>query len=1366
MLKKLSLKPYLLLALIIYSINAAFAFQSFDFGMYVVNLPSGWSVNTGQSDTEFFVLQDAGGNFMVKLKKNPSLCDDNQAFNKEILNIIQDFYKKGEFLEQRKSAILADILGQKSSHAIFLKTRDGDHRRCILNPRIGNQMFHIDISGKLDGAEIPASVLSLLKNIVLKGDEAKLNVTNKVIEQREQTVADPNTNAPTKKDDLSSYKKVKEPVLVQESDTKKEANIKVENNPGVKKEPKEQPPTGGAGPEFKYTGVIEPGNIDKGSIPEVKFSISDPCSPSTRMPGLPWDEPQQNQKPASGQTLNFPAIPELKSLSDAAYNAAVAAAFEAMRLIYGPMLEAEYKKFEAVWAPLFDYPTQEIIDYLNKLTPLALRFLSCRESFTRTLSDIQMLLFDASVAIESDDKKAWEIAMAEAGFYADATKSLEEEMKILANQIALLGNPPDPNKAKCEAQRRYKKMLTVEGPEGCWAGYHDNLFLSDGKYSFIKTDQPSPEVLGLVHSPKYEYIFKVFVNGVEKYYSIAICIDCNLGISDYRGNCSNGSFSDKFIRENIFGKDTYTGLWIDGPRQGEESQYVEKFDFPDIPEFSEVSELQIRKWIELDAEHNRGFWAPQLQKMLQMHTLAPIFYKTAISWTEQNRWQQFSYSEETWMPPDDLLVAFAKEMAASMPVKDEPVATNKPPRTQNTEAPQVDNKSSEEAEKAELERKEAIDFHNEMIGVIKNNLEREIADRDKARMDLMKATTPEQAKAAQKRLEEFDLRIIHLQSNMQAEQDLVSSFQTGQIVRTRTFFDEYARNKFIDDIRENAARVDATRRIAERIERQIELLPWEMRAEARERARKIIDGKTIASGDLEKAKRLVNAINNQVQGYAEYDLAQAQEAEVDAAQNEFYAQMTIAAAGGVMMGLGSAALAEAFGAEAAITIYGTKALGAIYGGTTGLIAGGPKEGLAQAVSWWSPLGYTTVQFIEGYRNAGYQKDASVSSQLWEGAKQAGTAYLIGKGFELGVGLITKGSLICFGKDSRLFKPIISNPNRSKQVLDAMRTTQNLANAQDDINAFQKLENQLIIMKQSSAPDLSKIAQLEAELQQLAASLNASYYAKWLFKYKAAPGLRRQFDVRIQKNYANMTPGMKNRMEQQGYNMEGIEFVQFRNSTSGGSSSMDLDLGPVSLSTGSEPGIKMFKSKMVVKKDGSVVTMEQFMKDAQQAMNAEYRRLHGLSAPSSDMNLVTSAHPEAFASPRLLDHKIDFSSYSAEEVASIGKVLEVKMAGINKNQMLTNTTKMQAKCRESSKEIENMLLRKLRGELQKAPAGSPQQKQLEADIRYWENMLKHFKTIGTEETNPMKLIELNREIMRETGGKDVNGVINDLIKTFR
>lgn len=1116
--------------------------------------------------------------------------------------------------------------------------------------------------------------------------------------------------------------------------------------------------------------------IEKGNIPNVKFSSTNPCAPGTDLQGFPWEKTQPESKiklPKEVDVAIPPVIPDLKYLSDAFYNSAVSTAFEGMRLVYGPMPDEEAQKFEAAWVPLFDYPTQEIVDYLNQLNPSISQFLATRESYMRFLSSIQMVLLDAATAIEFDDQQAWEAAMAEAGLYTSALPPLEAAMKTIARQVEALGNPPNPMDAKCEVQNYYKKFFEIPSETleckslfaGEWIGYSEghksNEFnkISPLHIVFYSMpimnpflDEPVCVIEGLaLGGTEWEPVTIFPRQGCDAFLSNNDKLDYSYQIQSVD---NNGNFGEKMLTIHVVLERVEENL----PPQ---SDWVSVKKLNELKKIQKELESKIKALKDERSDEAEDLYAKQnvcdieIKNTENIIKMQPHFHVTSQHWLENlplgkneslpnSRIAEFLYRMEQ----------FKVSTATKSSVQPSPIVQKKA------------GPSPEEIKADQQARQEAIQYHTEMVDLCKHNLDREIAERNEVMRSLSNSKDRKEAEEHIRRLKELDLRIIGLQSNMQAEQDLIDSHKTGQLVHTRTVFDDYARNRLIEVMQKDATRRDATRRIAERMDRQINLLPTELQAQARESARGILDGKTIASGDLEKARKLMNAINNQIQGYAEYDNATAKEAEVDASENEFYAQMTIMAAGAAFMGFGSAALAETYGVHAAATIYGSKVLGAVYGGATGAIAGGPKEGLTQAVSYYSPYGYAATQFIDGYQNAGLQKDASKASQIWEGTKQAGYAYFTGKVFEWSAKAVTKGGLIVFGKESRLFKPIIQSPTqRSNQALDVMRTTQKFENSKDDIRAFQNLEVELAVLKRNPSANSLKINQLETQQQQLAASLNASYHAKWLLKYKASPGLRRAYDVRVQKNYSEMTPGMIQRLEQQGYNMDGIEFRQFRNASSGGSSSMDLDLGPVKKSTGIEPGIQMFKSKMVVKKDGSVATIEQFMKYSQVAMNAEYREMTGLSAPSSDMNLVTSAHKEAFSTPKLLDHNIDFSSFTPEEIVSVGKVLEVKMDGINKNQMLSNTTKMQAKCRESSKEIENMLLRKLRNDLQKAPSGSPQQKQVQADISYWEDMLRRFKQIGTDETNPMKIIELNRDIMKDTGGRDVTGVINDLKATF-
>ena len=139
--------------------------------------------------------------------------------------------------------------------------------------------------------------------------------------------------------------------------------------------------------------------VQKGRIPEVKFTSIDPCAPQNMVSeGTPWEPSSAkilNQLPSGIEAVIPPPIPDLDKLSDFNYHAAVSVAFEGMRLIYGAMPDEEARKFEAVWAPLFDFPTQEIIDYLNRLNPLISQFLAVREVYVSNLQAVTMVLLDA-----------------------------------------------------------------------------------------------------------------------------------------------------------------------------------------------------------------------------------------------------------------------------------------------------------------------------------------------------------------------------------------------------------------------------------------------------------------------------------------------------------------------------------------------------------------------------------------------------------------------------------------------------------------------------------------------------------------------------------------------------------------------------------------------------------------------------------------------------------------------------------------------------------------------------------------------------------------------------------------------------------
>ena len=115
--------------------------------------------------------------------------------------------------------------------------------------------------------------------------------------------------------------------------------------------------------------------------------------------------------------------------------------------------------------------------------------------------------------------------------------------------------------------------------------------------------------------------------------------------------------------------------------------------------------------------------------------------------------------------------------------------------------------------------------------------------------------------------------------------------------------------------------------------------------------------------------------------------------------------------------------------------------------------------------------------------------------------------------------------------------------------------------------------------------------------------------------------------------------------------------------------------------------------------------------------------------------------------------------------SINKVLDVKTNAINNNVRLTETSKLQANCREYSKEMENMLLPKLKQNLQTLKPGSEKYKQVQENIATMTEMTKKFKQIGSHTGDPSEILAIERQIYMDTGGKSVSEVMNDVKNGF-
>ncbi|MGQ9854169.1 MAG: hypothetical protein ACUVTG_12320 [Candidatus Oleimicrobiaceae bacterium] len=196
-------------------------------------------------------------------------------------------------------------------------------------------------------------------------------------------------------------------------------------------------------------------------LPVVTFSASDPCAvlKTTSEEGMPWKRVPGTSDRTLLPTVHVGKFNDLTKISKSTYNGAVAMAMEGMRILYGPLDEHTTRAFEAAWVPLFDHPSQEVLEYLDRLIPLLAKFLALREAWMQAGTGFMAAMLDVSLSVAAEQKAAWLDAMERADQQVLVMRILENEMEALARAIEALGNPPNPLADKCASARRYRRSL-------------------------------------------------------------------------------------------------------------------------------------------------------------------------------------------------------------------------------------------------------------------------------------------------------------------------------------------------------------------------------------------------------------------------------------------------------------------------------------------------------------------------------------------------------------------------------------------------------------------------------------------------------------------------------------------------------------------------------------------------------------------------------------------------------------------------------------------------------------------------------------------------------------------------------------------
>ncbi len=1104
------------------------------------------------------------------------------------------------------------------------------------------------------------------------------------------------------------------------------------------------------------------------TLPTVRFNSDNPFDEvNKRTKGTPW-QPVDNQPldlPEEIKALVPEPIPDVKKLSEIEYRSAVSMAFESMRIVYGELTEEQAQEFCKMWAPLFGYPAQNVIDYLNKLNPLLTQFIVARESMGETITDVELLLEDANSALAWDDLSTYNQIVSEASLLSKHIKRLHAGMKELANRIEALGNPPNPLEEMARVRRLHnmgfpKKEIPFPGE--AWLGVRER-------------DELCVNSLPSLQEPLLRHLFKAKVGAEEQYFVIEL--------SEKGVPTKDELEKDSNLLKNIKVVQRFYGMDEDERPRFKADAKFHKY-LPNPPKL-----LITTTTMKLLTAFNMSDNYEQVMKenpslgedILTYHNTAGnygnrmlrggFFFKVATDWAYNGKWNQYEIAANGYLPQESLR-DFEKDLRKEIMDHEELQRKSRKERkaAMEAEAAQAPPVTPEQIRQRQVQdslamekkaKEESIAWREEYIRSLEQEIQREEEYRSRAMDNLMRATSADDKRRLYAEIEDIDRRIMNRTANIQFERNEINNMRTGEFNLVRTVYDDYAFAKTIQSCKEEAARNRMVKRAIPTIEKQIERLPKNERDAARERFERLYESvNPYEKEGSDKIRKFSNALNETLTAYALKEQAKQEEVVVDHDEYELIANSTIMVCGSITGGIAAASYKAPSAAFWASKLYGMA-----YAGVTGYIAGGASQGAKAAASSFNPVVSYVYTYVDAY--AELSKSCNDENELHARALEAANTDAL---INIGTGILgswTEKLCRAYGPKF-LTKPLFVKPNNNLKV-DIKRTKMQINQAKEDLKSFKQMNleyDQMVAAGASKAELNAKMAVIE----NMTAKINANYHHKWFLKYKADNQDKIVFNKSLERVYNKMIPEMTSELKGMGYHMDDMKLQQFRNASSAGSVGMDLDLAPISKITGREP---------VYIRNGVQVSAAEFMRDAQQVMNRVYFKQQGFSARASEMNFVNSAHPEAFSNPDMVKANVDLTRFSADDIASIGKVLKVKADGIENNSRMTLTTQLQAKSREADKEIRNMLLPLLNQrkndaiERYKLAEGNKFQKKsvmreindLSRSILYWEKIEKHLNTIGTKTSSPEEIHKLDIAIRKDSGGRNIHQVVNQLIDSF-
>src|ERR1035438_283915 len=165
--------------------------------------------------------------------------------------------------------------------------------------------------------------------------------------------------------------------------------------------------------------------------------------------------------PEGSPALPMPANLDINLVSGTQFAGEVAAAKEAMSAIQGPLSDDDQKKFEAKWAPFFNFPALETAEYFKKLNPLLQEYLHLRASIPGITTEMAAAWREAVMLAGYNNEAAVREALGEARVQEQLLQGVNGRMAEIMRQVEALGDPPDAVQAKARTRKHHDDSVAL-----------------------------------------------------------------------------------------------------------------------------------------------------------------------------------------------------------------------------------------------------------------------------------------------------------------------------------------------------------------------------------------------------------------------------------------------------------------------------------------------------------------------------------------------------------------------------------------------------------------------------------------------------------------------------------------------------------------------------------------------------------------------------------------------------------------------------------------------------------------------------------------------------------------------------------------